>query len=283
MLTRLARLALLAAAAVPLLAACSSPDPGGAAEGNPYNLLVPGVITAATQSAQPPFVIADAAGGTPKGFSVDLAEEAAKRLGLRIDYKVTDLQGMLAGLPGNRYDMGIAGIGATEERRKNVDFVKPYYWGYVAILTKQGATAKTLADFAGKKVGVVSGSVQETFANTKLPGAVVTKFKDQPSAIGQLLSGGIDGFAVGGADAEEYVAKEPALKAAVEGDTTQGTSFPVKKDNKALVDAFDKAIDDMIADGTYLRLYNTWFKHAPSPRLVEFRPGLAKVLPSASA
>jgi polar amino acid transport system substrate-binding protein len=285
---RIARLALCAAIAVtvPFLTACNSSSSGAngsAADTNPYHLMTPGMITAATQSAQPPFVVADANGGNPKGFSIDLAEEVAKRLGLRVEYRVTDLQGLLAGLPGNRYDMGIAGIGATEERKKNIDFVKPYYWGFVGILTKKDSPAKSLNDFNGKKVGVVSGSVQETFANNNVTGAQITKFKDQSSAIGQLLTGGIDGFVVGGADAEEYIVKEPTLKIAAEADTTQGTSFPVKKGNKALVDAFDTKIDEMIADGTYMKLYNKWFKRPPSAKIIEFRPGLAKVLPAPSS
>jgi polar amino acid transport system substrate-binding protein len=270
-----------------LLAGCGgSPASGSGGSpssgGNPYNLLTPGVITAGTNSAQPPFVVVDGA-GKPQGFAVDLADEIAKRLGLRVEHKVTDLQGLLAGLPGNRYDMGIGGIGATAERAKNVDFVKPYYWGYVAVLTKKSAPMAAMTDFGGKKVGVVSGSVQETYATTKIPGATVTKFKDQPAAIAQLLSGGIDGFVVGGVDAEEYTAKEPALKIAAEGDTTQGTSFPIKKGNQALVTAFDTKIDELIADGTYMRLYSKWFKHPPSAKLLEFRPGLAKALPSPSA
>jgi len=281
----IARLAVCAAVAVatPSLAACgSSADPAGG-QANPYHLLTPGVILAGTQTAQPPFIVADPGGGKPQGFAVDLAEEAAKRLGLRVEYKVTDVSGILAGLAANRYDMGVAGIGATPERAKNVDFVKPYYWGFAAVLTKKDSPVTSLADLNGKKAGVVSGTVHEKFATTRIPGATVTKFKDQSAAIGSLLSGGIDGYVLGGADAEEYVAKEPSLKIAVEGDTTQGTSFPVKKGNQALVTALDTKIDEMIADGTYMRLYAKWFKHPPSARLVEFRPGLAAALPSASA
>ena len=278
----IARLALCATIAlVPSLAACGSSSRTSTTS-NPYHLIVPGVITAAVQSAQPPFVVASAGGGKPEGFAIDLAEEVAKRLGLRIEYKVTDLQGTLTGLPGNRYDMGISGVGATAERRKNVDFIKPYYWGYVAVLTKKTSAAASMNAFAGKKVGVVSGSVQEKFAATGVPGSTLVKFKDQPAAIGQLLTDGIAGFVVGGADAEEYAAKEPTLKIAAEADTTQGTSFPVKKGNQALVDAFDTQIDDIVADGTYMTLYNKWFKRSPSAKLLEFRPGLAKVLPSAS-
>jgi polar amino acid transport system substrate-binding protein len=266
------------------LTACGDADEPAAATcaGNPYQLIEPCVITAGTQAEQPPFAFADA-GGTPEGFAIDLAEEAARRLGLRVDYKITNLQGILTGLTAGKYDMGVAGVGATEERKKSVDFVRPYFWSFTAVLTRTDSAAAALTDFAGKRVGVVSGSVQETFATGKLPGAVVVKFKDQPSAVGQLLSGGVDAFVVGGPDAQAYLDREKSLKIAARADSTQGTSFPVRKGNTALVTAVDTEIDDMIADGTYQRLYAKWFKDPVSARMIEIRPGLAVAAAGSSA
>lgn len=261
------------------LAACGEgADGASSAAGNPYQLIVPGTISAATQSDQPPFAVAARGGARPEGFAIDLAEEAAKRLGLKIEYKITNLPGILAGLSAGQYDMGVAGVGATEERKKNVDFIKPFYWSYTAVLTQTAAKQAALTDFAGKKVGVVAGSVQEKFATTMIPGATLAQFKDQPSAIAQLLSGGIDAFVVGGADAEEYVEREKALKIAAEGESLQGTAFPIKKGNSALVQALDAKIDEMIADGAYMRFYQKWFKHPVSPKMAEFRPGLASAI-----
>jgi polar amino acid transport system substrate-binding protein len=272
-------------AALLTLTACGSggaPEAGACPDGNPYQLIEPCVITAGTQSEQPPFAFA-AAGGTPEGFSIDLAEEVAGRLGLRVDYKITNLQGILTGLTAGKYDMGVAGVGATEERKKSVDFVKPYFWSFTAVLTRTGSPAAALTDFGGKRVAVVSGSVQEAFAGAKLPGATVVKFKDQPSAVGQLLSGGVDAFVVGGPDAQAYLERESALKIAARADSTQGTSFPIRKGATALVTAVDAQIDAMIADGTYLRLHAKWFSDPVSARLVEIRPGLATAVVSSPA
>jgi polar amino acid transport system substrate-binding protein len=272
------KIAVFAASAAMMIgiAACGGSETASA--DNPYNLITPGTITAATVTDQPPFAVVSQGGAKPEGFAVDLAEEAARRLGLKIEYKVTALPGLLAGITSNQYDMGVSGIGANEERKKNMDFVKPYYWSYTAVLTKADSKAAALTDFGGKKVGVVSGSVQEKFATMKVPGATLSQFKDRASAIAQLLSGGIDGFVVGGADAEEYVAREKALKIAAEGDSLQGTSFPIKKGNTALVKALDDKIDEIIADGTFLKLYQKWFKHPLSPKMAEIRPGLADAI-----
>jgi ABC-type amino acid transport substrate-binding protein len=262
-------------------AACGNDNHGPATASNPYHLITPGVITAATLTDNPPFALAGT-DGKPQGFAIDLAQEAAKRLGLRIDYKVTGIQGLLTGLAAEQYDMGIAGVGATAERKQTVDFIRPYYWGFTAVITSKEATAQSLNDFAGKRIGAVSGSVQENFAKTRLPGAIVVLFPDSPSAIAQLLSKGIDGFVVGGADAETYTEHEPTLKIAVTADSTQGTAFPIKKGNAALLTAVDTKIDEMIVDGTFLKLYQKWFKRPLSPRMLEFRPSLANIITPAS-
>jgi polar amino acid transport system substrate-binding protein len=271
------KIALLTVSAVLMtgLAACGGGTDGAAGADNPYNLITPGTITAGTQPDQPPFAVAGQSGGKPEGFAIEVADEAAKRLGLKIEYKVTNLQGLLAGISANQYDMGVAGVVTTEERKKNVDFIKPINWGYTVVLTKTDSKAAALTDFGGKKIGVVSGSVQEKFAMTQIPGATLAQFHDQPSAIAQLLSGGIDGFVVAGSAAEQYVAKEKALKIAVQADNLDGTSLPVKKGNEALVKALDSKIDEMVADGTFMKLYQKWFKTPLSAKIVEFRPGLA--------
>jgi polar amino acid transport system substrate-binding protein len=277
--------ALATGLAVAVLAGCGGSDGESAhvaASSKSFDLLVPGVLTAATQTEQPPFAFAGA-DGKPSGFAIDLANEAANRLGLKVEYKFTNLQGILTGLTAGKYDIGVAGVGATAERKQSVSFVKPYFWSYLGILTKPESTATSLSDFTGRRIGVVSGSVQEAFATTKLTGSTVIRFKDQPSAVGQLLTGGVDGFLVGGPDAEEYVKKEKGkLKVAVEAESLQGTSLPVRKDNTALVTALDSTIDEMITDGTYLRLYTKYFSRPVAPQMIAERPALAKVVDQSS-
>ena len=274
------KIALFTASAVLLtgLAACGGSDTSSAAD-NPYNLITPGTIIAAAQSDQPPYTVIEQGGAKPEGFAIELIEEAAKRLSLKVEYKVTNLQGVLAGISANQYDMGVAGFVMSEERKKSVDFIKPFNWGFTAVMTRTSAKENALTDFSGKKVGVVTGAIQESFAKTRMPGIVLTTFHDRPAAIGQLLSGGIDAFVVGGTQAEVYVAKEKTLKIAVQADNPDGTSLPIKKGNTALVNAVDTKIDEMIADGTFMKLYLKWFTTSPiSPRIVEFRPGRADAI-----
>ena len=97
-----------------------------------------------------------------------------------------------------------------------------------------------------------------------VPGISLTAFQDRPAAIAQLRSGGIDAFVVGGSQAEEYIKQEKTLKVAVQADNPDGTSLPVTKGNTALVNALDAKIDQMVADGTFMKLYKSGARRSRS-------------------
>jgi polar amino acid transport system substrate-binding protein len=252
--------------------ACAGPAP--VTSSSPYRLISRDAITAATQLEQPPFAMADDA-GNPTGFAVELMNEAARRLGVRVEYKLTNLQGILTGLTAGVYDIGVAGIGATEERRREVDFTIPFYWGFTAVVTTTASTASALWEFSGRRVGVVSGSVQERFVAERMPASEMVEFRDQTALIGRLLSGGVDAVVLGGADALEYVERQP-VRIAYEQDSLQGSAFALPKngDPQLLAD-IDAQIDAMIEDGTYLTLYRKYFTHPVAAGLLTVRPNLA--------
>ena len=71
--------------------------------------------------------------------------------------------------------------------------------------------------------------MQETFVNREMHRAEPVEFKDQTALITQLLSGGVEGVVLGGADADEYAQKQP-VRVAVELDSLQDSAFPLRKD-----------------------------------------------------
>ncbi|MDQ0750026.1 polar amino acid transport system substrate-binding protein [Streptomyces africanus] len=257
------------------LTACGGDSEAAGSAAARYKLVQNGVITAGTQAEQPPFAVTDAS-GKPSGFAVDLMNEAAERLDLKVQYKTTNLQGILAGLSAGQYDIGVAGVGATPERKKQVAFTTPYYWGFTDVVTLKGGKQTTLPDFDGKRVGAVSGSVQEAFVNHEMSGARLVQFKDQTALIAQLLSGGVEAIVLGGADADEYARKQP-IRIAVEVDSLQGSAFPLRKDgDPKLLKDLDAQIDAMIDDGTYVKLYKKYFHDPIASDLIRERPKLAR-------
>jgi polar amino acid transport system substrate-binding protein len=254
-----------------LLSACGT---GPSSDGNPYGLIEPGTIKAATQTTLPPFSYGDPT-GKPVGFIIDLADEAAHRLGLKVEYKATTVTSVLAGLTTRQYDLAATGLGVTEERQKTVDFTKPLFWSTTAVLTTAANAGTPLTGFGGKKVGVVTGASQEPFIPKKMPGASPIGFPNSNTAVSQLLNNNIDAFVVGGPDAEHFMQQYPALRLATSAPVDHPTSMAVPKDHTALLKALNDQFAAMVGDGTYVRLYRKYFTGAPQPELLAAWPALA--------
>ncbi|GAA4203482.1 substrate-binding periplasmic protein [Actinocatenispora rupis] len=270
------RLRVLAAGAVLAAALPLTACGGGASDAadNPLHLVQPGTISAAVSTDQPPFASA-AKGGTPKGYIVDLTDEVAKRLHVKVQYKASTVPGALQGVTTGQYDLAASGLGVTPERERSVAFTKALYWSTTAVLTRKSSSAKGLGDFKGRKVGVVTGAVQERFLD-KMPGVVATKFQNQNAAVSQLLSGNLDAFVVGGPDADAYLKQYDSLKVAVSAPVDHPTAMATGRDNTAFRTAVDKQLAAMVADGTFLKIYRRWFTEPPRPELVKVWPALGK-------
>ncbi|MFD2415888.1 ABC transporter substrate-binding protein [Amycolatopsis pigmentata] len=256
-----------------LLSACGA-GPAQPANGNPYGLIDPGTIHAATQTTLPPFSYGDPS-GKPVGFIIEVSDEAARRLGLKVDYKTTTVTSVLAGLTTHQYDLAATGLGVTEERQKTVDFTKPLFWSTTAVLTTAANAGTALTGFSGKKVGVVTGAAQEPFVPKNMPGALPIGFPNSNTAVSQLLNNNIDAFVVGGPDAEQFMKQYPALRVTASVPVDHPTSMAVPKDHGALLKALNDQIAAMVDDGTYVRLYRKYFTTAPEPELLAAWPTLA--------
>ncbi|GAA2144118.1 hypothetical protein GCM10009727_43620 [Actinomadura napierensis] len=258
------------AAAALTLAGCGGGDSG---KDNPYGLEEAGTVLAAVSTDQPPFATADK-GGKPQGFIVDLTDEVAKRLKLKVEYKASAVPAALQGLSSGQYDLAASGLGVTAERQKQVSFTKGVYWSTTTVLTRKNSTAAKLTDFSGKRVGDITGAVQQEFVKSKMPGAKQVQFQNQNSAVSQLLSGNLDAFVVGGPDADAYLKKYGTLKPAVSAPVDHATAMAVQKKNTKFQQAFDGQLGAMVQDGTFLKIYKKWFVEAPRPELVKIWPAL---------
>ena len=77
------------------------------------------------------------------GFDVDLAEEAAKRLGREVEFKAIDWSSKEAELKSGRVQVLWNGLDITEKRKENMLFSKPYMDNHQIIFVKKGSTAVT--------------------------------------------------------------------------------------------------------------------------------------------
>ena len=146
------RLAALAAVAATTLA----PPPAVAQDAeNPYNLIDPTMIQVGTMGDARPYVFTDE-NGEFTGFDVELFTDVAGRIGIDdVVFTGQDFSGLLAAVANGQFDVGVAAIGITDERKETVDFSDGYLAGYLTVMASPDANIADEDDLAGKRLGVV--------------------------------------------------------------------------------------------------------------------------------
>jgi polar amino acid transport system substrate-binding protein len=217
-----------------------------------------GVIRIATEGATPPFNYFE--GEKLTGFDVDLGTAIAKELGLKVEWVTLAFDGLLVGLDHDRYDLVVAGHGITPERQKAVDFSTPYVCSGAAIVAREGG-AKTVADLAGKIVGVQVGTTYLAAVN-KVPGVKEVKtFPKDTDAFQNLVAGRTEVWVSDKLTALTASEKAPEAKLQI-GDLLfeerYGMAF--KKGNDDLRGAVDKALATLFSGEGYGTISDHYFK-----------------------
>jgi polar amino acid transport system substrate-binding protein len=200
------------------------------------------------------------------GFDVDVIQAVAAKAGLTVRIVNTPFTGVFASLNNGDLDLIISGVTITDRRRQSYDFTAPYFEARQLIAVPASSAVRTLQDLVGKKVGVVTGSTADdvasrTFGKTS---PNIRRFDTTPLIIAELMAGGVDA-AIGDNGVIAYrVAEHKTLK------TVSDPGFPkeyfgivVKQGNTALRDRLNTALAAIVADGSYARIYRTWFKADP--------------------
>lgn len=221
------------------------------------------------QSAPNNFYAED--GSTVLGADHDLITAIGSKLGLEAKYQNLDFGALVTSLQSGRVDVTIAAMNDTPERQKAIDFVD-YLTSGMALMVQKGNPAKIdgPADLCGKSIAVVTGTSQQGFAEStsatcvadgKKPLTISVTDSDSQNQT-QLRTARIDAI-VNDMPSAVYVSKTTKNGTAFEvvpGDVIDGAPFGigVNKDDAALRDAIAKALDSLIADGTYGQILDAW-------------------------
>jgi polar amino acid transport system substrate-binding protein len=107
--------------------------------------------------------------GELEGFDISVAKEVAKRLGVSVKFVTPDWDLITAGKWGKRWDLSIGSMTPTRERKKALLFTLPYYSSPAQFAVhKDNTTIQSLADLAGKKIGVASETTNERYLQKDL-------------------------------------------------------------------------------------------------------------------
>ena len=216
-----------------------------------------GTLIAATEGAFAPFNYYE--GKKLTGYEVDVAEAIAKKMGLKLEWRVVPFDAQLAAVSQDRYDFAIASHGYTEERAKAVDFASPHYCtgGQIAA-PKDGPL--TAAALKGKTVGVQLATSYFDAAK-KIEGVKDVKtYKSDPEAFSALRAKKIDAWISDKFTVMETLKKNPKA-GIVTGDQVfvERVSLIMRKNNKEFLDQINATIAALISDGTFATISKKYF------------------------
>ncbi|WP_395702127.1 ABC transporter substrate-binding protein [Aquabacterium sp.] len=217
-----------------------------------------GKMVVATEGQFAPFNFFQ--GSKLTGFEVDVAEALAAKMGVKIEWKTIGFDALLTGLQQDRWDMVIASHGITDERSKAVTFADPHYCSGGVIVAKDAAI-KSAKDLAGKVVAVQVGTTY--LENVKKVAGVkeVKTFPQDTQSRAALQTGKVDAWVT-----DKFLAmtavKEDAKFGFKIGDFlfVERIAPAVSKGNTALAGEINKAMKAIMADGTYAKISQQWFK-----------------------
>lgn len=216
-----------------------------------------GKLVVATEGAFAPFNHFE--GNKLTGFEVELAELVARRMGLTVEWKTLGFDGLLTGLVQGRWDVVIASHGITEERAKAVSFMAPHYCSGGLIVSRD-PKIRSVRDLAGKKVAVQTGTTYLENVQRLASGSEVRNFPGDNDARAALVTGRVDAWVSDRFVALEALRKNPEPKLyAGELLFTERVAAAASRGNQGLVTAWNRALADLLADGSYEQLSRRYF------------------------
>lgn len=253
--------ALMLSAVALILSGCGqgAGEVKGEGKGNP--------IIIGTNAAFAPFEYIDK--GEVTGFDIDLIGAIMEEAGLSYKVENTGWEGMLNGVKEGSMDVGMAGITINEDREQTYDFTSPYFESKTVIVFNKGTKIENALDLKGLKIGVQNGTTGQ-FAAEKIIGknnSSMKKYEDVPVAYMALENGDIDAVVTDNVVGNEYVRNNPdkKVKAIVDDENFEPEYYGIMlKKGSDLQPKLEKALQEVLSNGTYEKLYKKWFKESPN-------------------
>ena len=228
-----------------LLAGCGAKDSGMTIE--------KGKLIMSTNAAFPPYeMVAD--DGSFEGIDVEIAGAIAKKLNLELVIDDMDFDAALLAVQEGKSDIVMAGVTVNESRLMVMNFSDSYATGKQMVIVKEGSDV-TMDNLGEKMIGCQRGTTGYIYASdTPDNGGYgedhVTAYDNGASAVNALLNGQVDCVIIDSAPAEAYVAENAGLTL-LEGEwVVEDYAIGMNKENKDLLEAVNKALAELTADGT---------------------------------
>ena len=225
--------------------------------------------------------------GKNAGFDIELSKRFATFIGKEFIPVDLVFSSMLASLKTNKIDMAACSMMITEERQKQISFSDPYYSSAACIITMKENMEKAtstklgkLDDVRNKRIGVLLGSIHDTYANRDFPNAKILTFQNVPDIITSLKANKIDVAFSDHIALNDIFAKNPDLGVFAPNLYNVPIAAAFNKSTGELRDKFNAFLKEIRKKGVYDDMVNRWMVKGESvmPEIkTEGKNGILKV------
>ncbi len=200
------------------------------------------------------------------GFDIDLAKEAAKRLGMKVTFKPIDWDSKEAEIKSGRIDAIWNCFSVTEERKQTYGLSDAYINNAQWIVTLATSNINKVSDLAGKVVGVQNQATGDDILNSAPYAELRSKLKDLrkypdfAAAYMDLQTGRVDALIADAVLAGYYNQKQPGVyRKADETVSDEVVAIGFRKEDTKLIAKINKVLKGMKKDGTCKAVSLKWF------------------------
>jgi polar amino acid transport system substrate-binding protein len=198
------------------------------------------------------------------GFDIELLQTFAQSENINLEIVSMEFGSLVAALASGKVDIIADCVAITEERQKQVDFSDPYMEDKSAViaLTKNIAQSQavTMDDVAKGRVGVLLGTVYDTYLSKNYPETEVLQYKNYPDLILAVQSKKVDSGFINCQAFKELQKENPFLVLLVDDVFSNPVGVGFNKENSALREQFNQFLAEIKSNGVYDDWYKRWFK-----------------------
>ena len=212
-------------------------------------------LTMATEATFPPYEYYD--GDAIVGIDVEVAQAIAEKLGMELEVTDIAFDSIIPGIQTGKYDMGMAGMTVTDERKEQVNFSDSYATGVQVVIVKDDSPITSVddlfADGASTVVGTQAGTTGCIYATSDIEDVglgTVKSFGKTTDAVEALKNGQVDCVILDNEPAKALVAANEGLHILDTEYAVEDYAIAIAKENTDLLEKVNKALSELTADGT---------------------------------
>lgn len=242
--------------------ASSTPAQSGSASGSLIERINnKGTITVGTEGTYAPFTYHDK-DGKLTGYDVEVTRAVADKLGIKVEFKETRWDSMMAGLKAGRFDVVANQVGLTSpERQATFDKSEPYSWSGAVLVVRKDSNIKSIDDIKGVKT---AQSLTSNYGEkAKAAGAELVPVDGLAQSLTLIEQKRADATLNDELAVLDYLKNKPDAGVKIvwsaPADEKVGSGLIVNKGNDEALAKFSTAMTELKADGTLKKLGEQFF------------------------